>query len=158
MASGKTIVSAELQTLSGFPVFDTDQLIEARTGKSIIDIFSTHGELYFRTLEMSICQSLEKTSDSIISTGGGMIMSPTNQIALKALGPIFLLWPSFKTIAKRLESDIERPLNQSIDELQSLWKSRKDVYLNTATHCINTEDLNPTDIAKQIWSLYKGSL
>ena len=154
MASGKSTVATALRDISQFELKDTDQMIVDQTGLSIQEISKTFGMTHFRDLESNVCLQLGDISNTIVSTGGGTLMTPRNINILQQLGPIFLLWPTLGTILKRLEYDTERPLNQSIPEITALWHERKETYFNTATHHIHIDTETPQDIALKIWNIY----
>ena len=92
MGSGKSSVGHELSQNLGYPIVDTDALIEKRAGKPIVKIFEDEGEEAFRDLETAVLRQLEddRTSRRIIATGGGIIVSAENREALRRLG--FVVW------------------------------------------------------------------
>ena len=73
MASGKTVVAEKLSQLLGFRFVDTDKWIEARCCKSIPEIFSNHGEIFFRENEKECIEFLMDHQDIVIATGGGVL-------------------------------------------------------------------------------------
>ena len=58
MASGKSVVAEKLSQLLDFRFVDTDKWIEARCCKSISEIFSDHGENFFREKEKECLEFL----------------------------------------------------------------------------------------------------
>ena len=72
MASGKSVVAEKLSQLLGFRFVDTDKWIEARCCKSTSEIFSDHGEIFFREKEKECIEFLMDHQDIVVSTGGGM--------------------------------------------------------------------------------------
>ena len=54
MTAGKTTVARALGARLGWRAEDVDELIEARERKPIAEIFSRHGEPYFRNVEREI--------------------------------------------------------------------------------------------------------
>ena len=54
MGVGKTTVAKVVAERLGRPVVDTDHTIEASTGRSVRDIFSTDGEDAFRSIESQV--------------------------------------------------------------------------------------------------------
>ena len=72
MGSGKTAVGTALAAKLHLPFLDLDNEIIMQEGRSISEIFSASGELYFRRKEAEVLQSLlEQETDFILSLGGG---------------------------------------------------------------------------------------
>ncbi len=61
------LVSAELER----PLFDSDEMIEARTGRTVREIWSTDGEASFRALETdTFLEALDAPEPSVIAAAG----------------------------------------------------------------------------------------
>jgi len=71
MGSGKSTTGMKLATLLGWPFIDLDRSIEEHTGLSIPEIFSRHGETWFREVESETLKNLRSLTKGVISTGGG---------------------------------------------------------------------------------------
>ena len=54
MGTGKTTVGRQVAELLHFDFLDTDELIQASTGRTIAEIFSREGETAFRALERRV--------------------------------------------------------------------------------------------------------
>lgn len=107
--SGKTTVAARLSELTGRPVLDTDELICAKTGLSIPEIFAGYGEAHFRSLETAVLREVTKESGKIIATGGGVVTVPENRDLLRQNGVCLFL--------DRDKNDLPtagRPLSESV--------------------------------------------
>jgi shikimate kinase len=158
MGSGKTSVSKALAQKTQFPLVDTDQTIEAMEEKSITQIFSLKGEDYFRKLEEALCEQLLNRQNSVISTGGGLILSPKNQELLKKMGVIVYLDASVETIANRIKNETSRPLlntqKNPLSTLSILLKKRQPIYEKLADFKIKTDQKSVTEIAEEIWKFY----
>ena len=145
--TGKTRVGELLAHMLNVPFIDTDTLIEKRAGMTIYEIFQKYGEEYFRKKECDAIASLYLT-DSVISTGGGAIMNPSNVAALRKGSVMFLLTADDRTIEQRIArterpSLTRLPLRDEIHELQAI---RRPFYISAADFCINTsrKDANET--------------
>lgn len=137
--TGKTRVGELLAHMLGVPFFDTDALIEKRVGMTIYEIFQKHGEEYFRKKECETINTLDLI-DSVVSTGGGAIMDPSNVAALRPGSTMFLLTADDRTIEQRIArtkrpSLTRLPLREEIHELQA---SRRPFYIAAADFCIDT--------------------
>ena len=71
MGSGKTTTGRKLAGLLGWTFTDLDRSIEEHTGLTIPEIFSRHGETFFREVESGVLRSLRSLTNGVISTGGG---------------------------------------------------------------------------------------
>lgn len=72
MGVGKSLIGQKLSYLLNKNFIDLDDYIEKKEGKSIQNIFSDSGDLYFRKLESKLLKDcLLKNDDIILSVGGG---------------------------------------------------------------------------------------
>ena len=55
---GKTSVAKKLSTLTGCAYVDLDQFIEKELGQSIVNIFNTLGEVFFRQKESELLKQI----------------------------------------------------------------------------------------------------
>jgi len=110
MAAGKSRIGQLLARKLDYKLIDLDLLVQERAGKSIQDIFSQHGEAYFRDLELAALKTLEKARSLVIVTGGGTPLFFSAAQELKKLGRIYFLDASFELVSKRLEKSNKRPL------------------------------------------------
>jgi len=72
MGSGKSTIGLNLATVLDYKFIDLDQYIEAKEHKSIPEIFSSKGEIYFRKIEsLYLNEILNSHPDIVLSLGGG---------------------------------------------------------------------------------------
>ena len=126
--SGKSTVAAALRTRTGREVIDTDTLIEERAGKPITAIFREDGEKAFRDLESAVIAEVSAKGGRIIATGGGAVLRAENVRALKRNGRLILL----ERAAETLTPTEDRPLADTREKMDRLWKEREPVYRGTA--------------------------
>lgn len=119
---GKSTVAAELGKRLDRAVYESDVLIEQRTGMTIPELFSRFGEEHFRALESEVLAELGKLSGVVISTGGGCVMRRENYPLLHQNGRIFYLQRSLE----HLPID-GRPLLQRFSP-QELYERRRLSY------------------------------
>lgn len=152
MGSGKTTVGQLLAARLNCPHLDLDALIVAHEGKSINQIFTDHGEAYFRTLESEMLAEAFKR-EGILSTGGGTPVRPINRHLLINSGiPVVYLKASPEVIIDRLQGDQSRPLFQSLDKkkLIQLHHEREKAYEQSATIRLTTDHKDPSEIVRTI--------
>lgn len=71
MGSGKSTVGKKLASVLNFEYVDLDFFIENKEGKSVSELFSSKGEIYFRKVESRYLKELLSKENTIVSLGGG---------------------------------------------------------------------------------------
>ncbi|MDX1494192.1 MAG: shikimate kinase [Longimicrobiales bacterium] len=71
MGAGKTATGRALARHLGWDFLDVDEVVEARAGRSIPEIFRSSGENAFRELEEEIAAEALEARESVVATGGG---------------------------------------------------------------------------------------
>lgn len=145
MGTGKSTIGRQLSLSLGYPLVDTDQLIEERTGKSIPQIFETEGEETFRQLETEALTSLAESKHHVIATGGGIIGKEENRQLLRALGYVVWLVATPEEILNRTSRNTNRPLlnhTNPAETIRNLLAQRTPLYQATSHLMIETDQLN----------------
>lgn len=158
MASGKTEISKELAKLSGYKLIDTDALIVDETNMSINDIFETKGEAEFRRIEHEIICRVSEYDNTVISTGGGVVLNKENMKALRNNGVIVNLSPGFEVILERLNgARSTRPLlkNSDIDGIRKRFNDRLPYYADCDLQIEVSNEFGPDHFAKEILTKLK---
>jgi shikimate kinase len=163
MAAGKTTVGKLLAQKLNREFFDTDEMIERRSGQMIAQIFSECGERYFREMESAAVAEVARQRRAIVALGGGAILSPKNWLLLSNSGvTIYLKWPA-AALAERLLRD-SRPLIFGVNEnskrtrVEKLLRERENFYLR-ADYKISCGDLMaPEQIADEILNVLGNHL
>ena len=154
MGSGKTTTGKVLSENLRFHFEDLDKTIESIFKLSTNEIFLKYGEKEFRNAET---KALLNSEAVIISCGGGVILKRENRSFIKK-GVSFFLNVDLNELVRRLEHANNRPLLNSKnlkEDLESLWKKRKDLYLDTADYVIHINNESPNDIAQKIMEYVK---
>ena len=86
MGAGKSSVGGCLHRRTGLALHDTDEIVASNFGMSISEIFAEHGEKKFREAETEALRSLPTEEQTIIVTGGGIVLRNENVEILKRLG------------------------------------------------------------------------
>lgn len=130
MGTGKSTVGALLAERLGWTWVDTDQRIEAEEGRPISELFEKEGENYFRQRETETLQSLLQNHCQVITTGGGIVLSPKNRELMRENGWVVALTASADEIIRRLSGDGTRPLLQGslAERVKKLLKERDGLY------------------------------
>ena len=149
MGAGKSTIARGLD-----PDFvDMDALLKDRLGMSIARFFEENGEAAFRQLEEEVLADLLKT-DQVISTGGGIVISPRNRALLKQNPDDIYLKADFETLYQRIsaDKDNQRPLflNNSKEDLATIFKERLAWYEEVVSKVIDVSKLSPEDIIEEL--------
>jgi shikimate kinase len=131
MGTGKSSVGRMVAAQLRFDFADADQLIEARTGKRISDIFAQAGESGFRQIEKQVVADLAHLRHTVIATGGGLGADPENLASLREHAVVVCLWASADVIWERVRGQTHRPLLQGGDpmaKIQDLLAVRGPIY------------------------------
>ena len=119
---GKTSTGEALAKLLNYPWIDTDFLIKQRAHCEAATYLQTHGEAAFRHLEHEVIQEISSMSGSVISCGGGVVVTPSNYQLLRQNSKLVYLTRPFEELALA-----GRPLSQSIG-IQKLAAERLPLY------------------------------
>lgn len=146
MGCGKSTVGREIGLQLNYPLVDTDTLIVESVGMSVAQIFSQHGENYFRDLETDLISQIHSKdcTKQIISTGGGLPLREQNRERLRKLGYVVWLQASADTVLERTAKSNHRPLinNENPKEkIETMLAERDPIYADVADLTINTDDL-----------------
>jgi shikimate kinase len=156
MGAGKTTVGKALAAKVNFHFADVDDWIEAQTGKTVPEIFSEFGEVYFRRLETETLQSCARLKNAVISVGGGAFVREENRRIIQNAGRSIWLDCSLDVVISRIEFDGTRPLARNRDELQELLRSRITAY-SLADFTVQVDDKNVEQVVDAIHQHLKAT-
>lgn len=131
MGAGKSTVGRLVARQLGLTFLDTDEAIEARTGRRIPELFAERGEPGFRAIERELLQELMSQENLVIATGGGLVCQPGNLDLLKSRSLVICLWAAPETIWERVRHQTHRPLLRVSDpraEINRLLNERESYY------------------------------
>ena len=153
MGSGKTSIGRNLAKRLKRPFWDSDKVLEQRTGVDIPTIFDFEGEEGFRVREAAVIDELTRKHEIVLATGGGAVLSENNRSWLASRGFVIYLRASIDTQLQRTSRDRNRPLLQTENprgRLESLLKQREPLYLGIADLVINTDSSSISAVANRI--------
>lgn len=117
MGSGKTKNGKRLAAKTQMQFLDLDEVIAESAGLSINEIFSTHGENYFRELESALLKNTSTIDHTIIACGGGTPCYFDNMEWILANGKCIYLFAPVEILFGRLrEKKEKRPLLRNMDD------------------------------------------
>ena len=146
MGSGKSTVGQALAKERGMRFLDTDAAIEEAEGCSIREIFEERGEKSFRDLETEYLRRLKATTvNTVIATGGGIVLRNENRELLKRTGRVIWLKASVEETLSRVKSDTGRPLLDSASEVELAEKIERMLRERTPAYGAAASDIIETD-------------
>jgi shikimate kinase len=152
MGTGKSSVGRLVADALHFTYLDTDQVVESRAHKTILEIFEQDGEPAFRDWERVVVEELTHRNKTVISTGGGLPANQVNLDSLKTHSLVVCLWASAETIYDRVRDHNHRPLLAATDpqtKIRELLTVREPFY-RQADVLVNTERRSVREVAIQV--------
>jgi shikimate kinase len=151
MGAGKTVCGRLLARRLGRCFVETDDMIVARDGRSIPEIFRQEGEERFRQLEAETVELLRLKSGDVIATGGGLPCRAGRMDALRELGTVVWLHGDLRQLSERARSQGERPMlgGRSFEEIEALYRQREPYYA-CAHLAVDITDLGPDQVVARV--------
>lgn len=139
MGSGKTTIGKKLSSMLKMDFIDSDEEIEKIYGpiKSLFE----KGEEYFRDIESQRIEALSQKNNTIISTGGGVVLRTANMEALRQNGIIFFLDRPVDEIINEIDISGRPLLKDGAEELRKLQKEREHLYFEQSDYLIECSDM-----------------
>lgn len=162
MGSGKTRIGELLAKKNNLPFLDLDFLIEEELQKSIKDIFSEKGEVFFRKKEHEVFKKMiQEEMSFVLSTGGGAPCYANNHLFLQYEGVSSVyLKASIPVLVNRLKNETgNRPLLKDLSEEEMTEYIAKHLfdrsyYYNQCKHVVLVDDKSPEEIVAEISRLF----
>ncbi len=158
MGAGKSTIGRQLARKLGLTFYDSDKVVEDRTGVSIPTIFNIEGEQGFRDREEQVIADLTAMPNVLIATGGGSVLRDINRQHLKDGGIVIYLKASADQLYQRIKNDKNRPLMQTENPLQTLrelLQVREPLYFDVADLIIPTGKQKVSVILREILTKLK---
>jgi len=154
--SGKSTVGRLLAATLGLSFYDTDALLAARAGMPVPALLRAN-EAGFRAMEEDVLADALAAPAGVVSTGGGVVLSPRNRAMLSSRPACRVVWlrAPVDVLAARLRSGKgeDRPLLSGDDpaaRLAALAAQRDGLYRACAGLIIDTGHLSPRQVARRI--------
>ena len=125
--SGKSSVGKILAESLDMDFCDVDEYIEKSEDKSIKEIFE-QGEGHFRAIESAAIAKLSQKKNTVIATGGGVILCSQNMVNLKQNGIIFFINRPIDQIVRDIDISIRPLLAKDINRIYKLYNERYQLY------------------------------
>ena len=153
MGAGKSTIGRNLAKRLNKEFYDSDKVIEERTGVDIARIFEIEGEEGFRDREAQIIEELCQLEDIVLATGGGGVLREQNRTNMKKYGQVIYLCTSAELLYSRIRFDKSRPLMQTanpLETLRNLLKQREPLYKEVSDLVVMTGKQKANFLVKRI--------
>ena len=150
---GKSTVAKQLARSLGFRFVDSDAEIEHRIGCTIREYFDREGEAKFRDIEQAVIAELLLRPDTVLATGGGVVVREANRQALHKGSVVVYLRCRPDDLYHRVRHDTRRPLLQVRDprrKLRDLYVIRDPLYRQTAHFVVETKRVSAATLVNMI--------
>ncbi len=163
MGTGKSDVGQKVAARLGRKFVDTDQVIEARAGHTIPEIFEQEGEARFRAWEAEVCRELSLGQGLVVATGGWTLGPPDNRAAVEAASLVICLHADLPILIQRLGGAGGRPMLQDAEgrppatdgweaRLEKLLAQRQPTYRSFPLH-VDTSRMTIDQVADHVLAL-----
>jgi len=155
--TGKTTVGKIIANKLKVEFIDADDEIVKQQGMQISDIVDKHGWTYFREKESDIIKEISGMGNTVVATGGGVILNKDNVEHMKKSGTVIWLRANPETVKNRILQDEKtkqsRPSLTSkglIDEIQETIEIRTPLYKEAMKFHIDTDEKGIEEVADRI--------
>jgi shikimate kinase len=131
-AAGKSTIGKKIARKLNIPFLDSDHEIVAQTNQTIPEIFATHGEPFFRTIERKVIARILEGAPCVLSTGGGAFINDETRALVKKEALSVWLKADYDVLLARIVRNVtSRPLFSKGDPatiLRELMDKREPFY------------------------------
>ncbi len=154
MGTGKSSTGRLLAERLGRTLRDSDAEIEARTGRTVREIFADDGEPAFRALESEVLvAALQSTPPAVIAAAGGVVLSPVNRAALcAAKAKVVWLCADPALLVERVRTGKHRPAldGDAAAVLQAMHDTREPLYREVADMIVTVDGRSVIDVVDAV--------
>ncbi len=154
MGAGKTNIGKMVAQRTHRRFVDTDALIEKQTGMTVAELFKREGESGFRARETHVLAVLAKKRNMIVSTGGGVVVTPENIRLMKRSGTVIWLKRDLHTIIANPRIRRRPLLAKNENAIFDLMQAREPLY-KKACHFVVYNDGDRRKTVEEILRIVK---
>jgi XRE family aerobic/anaerobic benzoate catabolism transcriptional regulator len=152
--AGKSTVGAALARKLGMRFVEVDQQIEEATGLALGDVFTLHGEAYYRRVEREVLtRLLAEDAPMVLATGGSIVNDPTSYALLRERAHTVWLRARPEDHWNRVVAQgDQRPMAENphaFEELRALLAARQKLYAR-ADRTVDTSELSVKQVVAAI--------
>ena len=154
MGSGKSTIGRIVAQRMDRPLIDSDEVIEAATGRTVREIFATDGEAAFRALEADALRDALATDEpAVIAAAGGVVLRPDNRRLLtESNARVVWLMADPTLLIERVRSGMHRPLLDDDPQgtLERMWDERQPLYQEVADAIVSVDGRSIVEVVEAV--------
>ena len=154
MGAGKSSVGRLLASRLGRPLFDSDQMIEARTGSTVRELWLEVGEPAYRKLETEVLsEALASEEPCVVAAAGGVVLSAENRRRLvESSAHVVWLVADVEVLLERVRNGGHRPLLDDDPEatLRKMYDDRAGWYREVSDAIVSVDGRSLHDVAQAV--------
>jgi XRE family aerobic/anaerobic benzoate catabolism transcriptional regulator len=151
--AGKTTIGRKLARRRRVSFVELDRRIEEEADLSLGEIFTLHGEDYYRRIERDVLQDVLKEGPIVLATGGGLVASTETFALLRQSAVTVWLRARPEDHWNRVvRQGDRRPMTnhpQAMADLRGLLSAREPLYA-MADHTIDTSGSRPDQVVDAV--------
>lgn len=160
MGSGKTTVGRLVAEELGWPLIDSDLVVQERTGMTVAELWERGGEPAYRPHEReAVSQALAGPGPDVVAVAAGAIEDPVAVASLRQ-DHVVRVWlrAEPETVAGRVRLSDHRPLihDDPFGVLAGHARERADAYEAVADLVLDVEGRTPEELASRIVDEVRG--
>ena len=138
--SGKSSLGKRAARESGLRFTDMDERITETAGMPVEEIFAAYGEKGFRQAETNLLCAMTRWQPTVISTGGGVVLSEVNRKIMRDWGLIVLVDRPLEDILGDIRMETRPLLKEGGPErLRKLYEERMPLYRDLADYTLKND-------------------
>ncbi|MGN6695126.1 MAG: shikimate kinase [Aquihabitans sp.] len=161
MGSGKTTVGQLVADELGWPLIDSDLVVQERTGMSVAELWERGGEPAYRPHEReAVTQALAGPGPDVVAVAAGAIEDGVAVASIQQDG-VLRVWlrAQPETVAERVTLSDHRPLivDDPFAVLATQADERAEAYESVADLVLDVEGRAPEELADRIVEAVRAS-
>jgi len=151
--TNKFEIGKDLASKLQMKFIDSNEVIERKSGLSILELIKTKGIEHFHSLEDNIIREISSSSNTVIVTGGGSLLRRKNVKILKRNGTLISLITSKINLkidkSRETKSYLHNQWNTLFDSAKSILNLKTPGF-PAADYLIDISDLSVEEVIEKI--------